>query len=318
MSTKTSQGLVAYAKAQIGKPYWYGTYGNIATENLLNNKVKKYPSIYTSTRIVTAKSQHMGQRVHDDVGLIKGYLWSSNINSIPIYNSSQDLSTAEFYSHSDSKGTIAGMPHIEGILVFRGSSPASISHVGIYDGDKYVYEAKGFEYGVVRTTFSYNDWNYYAYCPFITYNTTVSKSNINTYSTNDSDNKKGYEIKTKAGTWYLRKAPTTSSIIVKVLDGNTVYYASKKTSGWYYIDSLKGYINAIGVNEVNKNTPKILYKLKIKAGTWTIRSVPSVNGEIVTRISGNQTLESSSKNKDWYYVDSLNGYINTTAVSSSM
>ena len=38
MAEKTAAGLVAYAKAQKGKPYWYGTFGNTATESLLNSK----------------------------------------------------------------------------------------------------------------------------------------------------------------------------------------------------------------------------------------------------------------------------------------
>ena len=37
---KTGQGLVEYAKAQIGKPYWWGTFGNIATPELLAYKKK--------------------------------------------------------------------------------------------------------------------------------------------------------------------------------------------------------------------------------------------------------------------------------------
>ena len=35
---KTNDGLVNYAKAQLGKPYWYGTFGNTASKSLLNSK----------------------------------------------------------------------------------------------------------------------------------------------------------------------------------------------------------------------------------------------------------------------------------------
>ncbi len=38
MATKTNTGLVKYAKAQLGLPYWYGTYGNTATEALYKAK----------------------------------------------------------------------------------------------------------------------------------------------------------------------------------------------------------------------------------------------------------------------------------------
>jgi hypothetical protein len=35
---KTNTGLVEYAKAQLGKPYWYGTFGNIGTKELHQKK----------------------------------------------------------------------------------------------------------------------------------------------------------------------------------------------------------------------------------------------------------------------------------------
>ena len=43
---KTNKGLVEYAKAQLGKPYWYGTFGNEASKSLYNSKKKQYPSNY--------------------------------------------------------------------------------------------------------------------------------------------------------------------------------------------------------------------------------------------------------------------------------
>lgn len=45
---KTNTGLVAYAKANIGNPYWYGTFGQVGTQTLLDSKRKQYPSFYTS------------------------------------------------------------------------------------------------------------------------------------------------------------------------------------------------------------------------------------------------------------------------------
>ena len=43
MASKTNTGLVAYAKAQVGNPYWYGTFGQVATEALLKSKMAQYP-----------------------------------------------------------------------------------------------------------------------------------------------------------------------------------------------------------------------------------------------------------------------------------
>ena len=44
---KTAEGLVNYCRLQIGKPYWYGTYGQKATQELLEYKKKQYASQYT-------------------------------------------------------------------------------------------------------------------------------------------------------------------------------------------------------------------------------------------------------------------------------
>ena len=37
---KTARGLVAYALAQLGKPYWYGTFGQTASKDLYIQKKK--------------------------------------------------------------------------------------------------------------------------------------------------------------------------------------------------------------------------------------------------------------------------------------
>ncbi|MCD7741370.1 MAG: hypothetical protein LUI06_04110 [Ruminococcus sp.] len=85
MATKTNTGLVAYAKAQVGLPYWYGTFGQTASASLYTSKKKQYPSYYTASDF----SSQYGKRVHNCVGLIKGYLWSSSVTATPAYNSSQ-------------------------------------------------------------------------------------------------------------------------------------------------------------------------------------------------------------------------------------
>lgn len=160
--SKTNSGLVAYAKAQIGLPYWYGTFGQTATAELYNSKKTQYPSYYTADDFA---SQY-GKRVHDCVGLIKGYIWSDSITATPKYNAAQDKSAKGLYSAAVTKGKIADFPKTAGLLVFRGTSTTKITHVGIYGGDGYVYEAKAHAYGVVKTAFAASDWNYWAQCPY--------------------------------------------------------------------------------------------------------------------------------------------------------
>ena len=77
---KTAKGLVSYANAQLGLPYWYGTFGQKATAELYAAKKKQYPELYKSWNDFPTQ---YGQRVHDCVGLIKGYLWSETATATP-------------------------------------------------------------------------------------------------------------------------------------------------------------------------------------------------------------------------------------------
>ena len=163
MAAKTNKGLVAYAKAQLGKPYWYGTFGQEGTASLLTYKQKQYPSYYTSGNMARCRTQY-GEKVHDCVGLIKGYLWSdSNTDKTPRYNVNQDKSANGMYNVCKERGTIGTMPDIEGVLVFMDG------HVGVYIGGGYVIEAMNFKNGVVKTKLAGRGWKRWGKCPYITY-----------------------------------------------------------------------------------------------------------------------------------------------------
>ena len=162
---KTNKGLVVYAKAQVGKPYWFGCFGQKSSLGLLTSKRKQYPSYYTASDF----NNQIGVKVHDCIGLIKGYLWCDNPTSEPIYKASQDTNAKGMYSMAKVKGTNANMKYLDGVLVFKGNSPDKIHHVGVYCEDGYVYEAKGHAYGVVKTKYKNCDWKYWCLCPFIEY-----------------------------------------------------------------------------------------------------------------------------------------------------
>ena len=156
---KTNIGLVEYAKAQLGKPYWYGTFGQTATELLYKSKQRQYPKYYTAQDF----SSQYGQKVHDCVGLIKGYLWSDTPESSPKYRASQDASADGMLSLCKEKGSISTIPELPGVLVF------SPQHVGVYIGGGYVIEARGHVYGVVKTRLSERGWKSWGKCPWIEY-----------------------------------------------------------------------------------------------------------------------------------------------------
>lgn len=222
---KNAQGLVEYAKAQLGLPYWYGTYGQTASAALYTAKKKQYPKYYAPWNDF---STQYGKRVHDCVGLIKGYLWSSNVTAKPKYNGSQDVSANRMKSKCKEKGPINNMPDIPGVLVFMPG------HVGVYIGDGYVIEARGHQYGVVKTKLTERPWKEWGKCPFIEYQEPVITAPDKTIKINCK------QVKLKPGNWNVRKLPSTDSPVVVVLkDRNEI----KVAKGWVYIPSYDGFIS---------------------------------------------------------------------------
>lgn len=170
MAKKTAKGLVEYAKAMLGKPYWYGTYGNTSSKELYEYKKKQYPRYYTARDFA---SQY-GERVHDCVGLIKGYLWSDSTTSKPKYNAEQDKSANGMYNVCKEKGNINHIPEIEGLLVWRSG------HIGVYIGGGYVIEARGHSYGVVKTRLKDRNFTNWCKCPYIEYGEVTEQAPVKT------------------------------------------------------------------------------------------------------------------------------------------
>lgn len=216
---KTNNGLVEYAKAQLGLPYWYGTYGQTGTADLYAYKRRQYPVYYKSWDDFPTQ---YGKRVHDCVGLIKGYLWSDTPTAKPKYNSNQDVSANGMLSKCTEKGTIASMPDVPGVLVFMSG------HVGIYIGNGEVIEARGHEYGVVKTKLKSRQWVNWGKCPWIEYQT--------------------FTLKVRSGTWNVRTGSGTSHKVVCIVRGGDVFSASRTENGWYYIDRLGGWISPKAVD----------------------------------------------------------------------
>ena len=146
VNSKTTAGLINYASSQLGRPYWYGTFGNTASQALYDAKKIQYPTYYTATDF----PQQFGQRVHDCVGLIKGYRWSETPDSDPVYNPTEDVDVKGLFAQCViDYGVIADTPGlITGCVVFTNA----LDHCGIYIGNGEVIEARGHAYGVVTST----------------------------------------------------------------------------------------------------------------------------------------------------------------------
>ena len=161
MSKKTGTGLAAYARAQLGKPYWWGTFGQVASAGLLAQKRAQYPDSYRGSQYAS----QFGQRVHDCVGLIKGYRWSETPDSLPAYVANQDVAVPGLYAQCSRRGQLSSIPDKPGVCVFM----ASLGHVGVYVGNGKVIEAMGQDYGVVETNLWSRGWAFWGMPDWIDY-----------------------------------------------------------------------------------------------------------------------------------------------------
>lgn len=158
---KTGIGLAEYALAQLGRPYWWGTFGQRADGALYAQKKKQYPAYYTATDF----SSQYGQKVHDCCGLIKGYLWCDTPDGSPKYNAAQDVAVEGLYRKCSRKGDISTLLETPGVCVFM----ADMGHVGVYIGNGEVVEAMGHAYGVVKTKVAGRGWAYWGMPEWIAY-----------------------------------------------------------------------------------------------------------------------------------------------------
>lgn len=162
---KTCAGLAEYATAQLGLPYWFGTFGQTGNSALLDNRRAAYPSYYTKP----SYAADFGKRVHDCVGLIKGYHWSDTPTSTPVYVKEEDDDVIGLWGRCvQFRGKISDFDSdwvnrfstIPGVCVFV----EGFSHVGVSMGDGSIIEARGSDYGVVRSYFTDvpdRDWMYW-------------------------------------------------------------------------------------------------------------------------------------------------------------
>lgn len=172
-----SKDFVAFVESMVGMPYWYGTCVYKCSSSLLKSKSNQYPSHYTDSRMSKYNDAIAKKRVCADcVGLIKGYFWTNGGEGVHDYimgtgdfsnkyntNGCPDKSADGMFSWCKSKGAkygaIASLPEVPGVLLF------SSGHVGVYVGGGYAVEARGFNYGVVKTKVASRTWKNWAYLP---------------------------------------------------------------------------------------------------------------------------------------------------------
>ena len=158
---KKSKWIVKYCKAQLGRPYWRGTYGQPASPALLAYERKRFPESYTASDF--EEQARKGEKVHDCCGLLKGAMLCTTVNGAPegelrpVDKNPSMLYNAATVMSDDMKK----FPKIAGYLVYNSNK----SHVGVYVGDDTVVEARGHKYGVVKSSITDARWKFWSdYC----------------------------------------------------------------------------------------------------------------------------------------------------------
>lgn len=222
---KTNIGLVEHAKAWLGNPYWYGTCCYKCTESLLKTKTAQYPAHYTTSRMPRyRKDIQEGKSCADCVGLIKGYHWLKN--GVIVNDRLTDVNVTGLFNRASIKGTIKTLPEVPGLVLYKSN------HVGVYEGNGAVIEAKGFASGIIRSQIENTPWTYWLADPFISY--------------------EGYEdqlvpvgpkvpytaiVVTKSSPLNIWKDPSKTKSLLQVKKGDTLtVLGNASTIGWLTVE----------------------------------------------------------------------------------
>jgi hypothetical protein len=165
--SKTNVGLVEYCRAQLGRPYWYGTCGQISTQDLYDTKSAAFPEHYAAGSVPPFSTQ-LNKKVHDCIGLIKGYMWTNGPDDGNVRFGSNGFSdgTADtVYARQTRKGQMNNIPNVPGLLVH------APGHVGVYDGNGNILQAANHNVGVISTPITQSGWGWdgWAYIDGLTY-----------------------------------------------------------------------------------------------------------------------------------------------------
>lgn len=165
-SKKNNLGLVQWAiqAHENGWGYIYGTYGNVLTESLLQDRATVFGSEVTDY-MDFIRQNWLGKRTADCVGLIKGYGWYDSASGEIVVGSNgmMDVGANAMFANATVKGTIDTIPEVPGLAVWVDG------HIGIYIGNGEVIEAMNTLRGVTRTQLAGREWTHWLQIPYISY-----------------------------------------------------------------------------------------------------------------------------------------------------
>lgn len=183
----TNYDLVNFCYGMLGVPYWYWAPCVRATKNLYRVNALRFPEKYDKDPEIYAKHIADNEIVTDDVGLLKGFIWTNggkvvldyldnpeNIYRIAPVNELPDKTPNGLFTWVTTQpdvewGEFNTFPKVAGLIVI------SSGHLGIYDGQGYVIEANEKAGKVIRTAYEDNFWHFWFQLPGISYSEKVER-----------------------------------------------------------------------------------------------------------------------------------------------
>ena len=215
---KTAEGLVSFAIEKIGTPYVYGAKGEKLTQALLTRLIKENPDMYT-TAYIKKVQKNMQKTCVDCSGLIS---WYTGI----VRGSAGYCETAK------KKVKISELNES-----MKGWALWKKNHIGIYVGGGKCVEAKGVDYGVIKSDVKATAWEYAIKLTDINYELSPAPSYVQTVGWHD----------TTRG-WMYFDTPTTykKDCWMNVADGAYRFDATgvAKCQSWYTEDGARYYFGA--------------------------------------------------------------------------
>ena len=142
---KTGIGMADYAISKIGTPYFYGSKMKMLTETFMNQMHAQYPNIVTNAYMSKARS--------------KGQLGKSNTDcsGLPGAYRQKQIGSSQLYQTAYTRLPITSVRDFApGVILWKSG------HVGVYigieNGVPMCVEAKGINYGVIKTKVSATNW----------------------------------------------------------------------------------------------------------------------------------------------------------------
>lgn len=224
---KTNWGLVDWAKKWVGMPYWYGCVCYKCTGELLNRKAKQYPKHYTQNRMSRYKADiSEGKWAADCIGLAKGYMWWDSEKMAAKYavNGCPDMSANGMLEIAKVKGNIKTLPELPGTMLWMNG------HAGVYIGDGWAIEERGFNYGCVKTKVTDRPWKKWYRLPGLTYMDVDDGEGREKVPFETADEPE-HGVKITGNSVNIRKGPGTDYGVVQVANNGDTF-ANVDVSGW--------------------------------------------------------------------------------------